>query len=85
MFALTGNLHLFGSCFLTGLTAGFVATLHQAPAGSMRTLVFLICRHRFFLLCYVYFANRSEYLLFRRRPTGKRVFDRPESPLLLRV
>jgi hypothetical protein len=47
MIALTRNLHLFGSCFLTGLTAEFVATLHQASAGSMRTLVFLICRHRF--------------------------------------
>ena len=29
MFALTGNLHLFGSCFLTGLTAGFL--VHFAP------------------------------------------------------
>jgi hypothetical protein len=31
--ARTRNLDLLGSCFLTGLTAVFVATLHQAPAG----------------------------------------------------
>jgi hypothetical protein len=47
MVALARNLHLPGSCFLTGLTAVFVAALDQAPAGQMRAFVFLTCSHHF--------------------------------------
>jgi hypothetical protein len=39
MVALACDLDLFGSCFLTGLTAVFVAGLHKAPAWQVSTLV----------------------------------------------
>lgn len=45
MVALARNLNFFGSRFLTGLTAVFVARLHQAPAWQVRTLVLFIGRH----------------------------------------
>jgi hypothetical protein len=45
MVALTRNLDLIGSSFLTGLTTVFVTRLRQGPAWQMRTLVLLICRH----------------------------------------
>jgi hypothetical protein len=35
--ALAGNLDLFGACFLTGLTAIFVAGLGHAAAWEVRT------------------------------------------------
>jgi hypothetical protein len=44
--ALARNLHFFGACILTSFTAVFVAALHQAPAGQVRTF-FLACRHHF--------------------------------------
>src|ERR1039458_8478550 len=43
--ALASNLHLVRSRFLTGLTAVFVARLHETPAWQGRTLILLICRH----------------------------------------
>ena len=39
MVALACDLDLFGSCFLTGLTAVFVAGLHKASAWQVSTLV----------------------------------------------
>ncbi len=45
MIALARNLDLFGTCFLAGWTAAFIARLHRAPAWQMRALVLLIGRH----------------------------------------
>jgi hypothetical protein len=45
MAALARNLDVLGSRFLAGLAAVFVASLHQAPAWQVRTLILLICRH----------------------------------------
>jgi len=42
MVALACDLDLFGSCFLTGLTAVFVAGLHKASARQVSTLVLVI-------------------------------------------
>jgi hypothetical protein len=49
--APTRNLHLLGSCFLTGLTAVFVATLHQAPAGVDAHICFSDLSSSFFPFC----------------------------------
>ena len=50
MVALTRNLDFFGSRFLTGLAAVFVAALRQAPAGQVRALGLVIRRHHLVLL-----------------------------------
>lgn len=55
MVALAGDLDLFGSCFLARLTAIFVASLCEAPARQVRTLVLVVgCRHVFSLLLWLY-------------------------------
>jgi hypothetical protein len=43
--ALARYLDLLGSCFFAGLTAVFIARLHQAPAWQVRALVLLSRRH----------------------------------------
>jgi hypothetical protein len=45
MVALAGDLDLFGSCFLAGLTAVFVAGLHKASARQVSTLLVVARRH----------------------------------------
>jgi hypothetical protein len=55
MVALAGDLDLFGACFLARLTAVFVASLHQASARQVRTLVLVVgCRHVLSLLVWVH-------------------------------
>jgi hypothetical protein len=55
MVTLTRNLDFAGSCFLTGLTAIFVAGLCQAPAWKVRALSLLVGRHhRFSFLKFCY-------------------------------
>jgi hypothetical protein len=54
MVALARNLNLARSRFFTGLTAVFVARLHQAPARQVRAFVLLVCRHdRSPCCCYI--------------------------------
>jgi len=48
MVTLARDLDLTRSGFLTGLTAIFVARLRHAPAGKVRALILLSCRHRRF-------------------------------------
>jgi hypothetical protein len=55
MVALAGDLDLFGACFLAQLTAVFVASLYEAPARQVRTLVLVVgYRHVICLLVWVY-------------------------------
>jgi hypothetical protein len=54
MVALAGNLNLFGSRFLTRLTAVFAAGLRQTPARDVCTLVLLIRRHYLFSLRFTF-------------------------------
>jgi hypothetical protein len=60
MVALTRNLDFFGSRFLTGLAAVFVAALRQAPAGQVRALGLVIRRHHLVLLISTYVSSSNQ-------------------------
>lgn len=73
MVALARNLDLAGSCFLTGLTAIFVAGLRQAPARKVRALSLLVCRHHWFSFLKFLYQNLlvAALSLFRLFVTGR--------------